>query len=61
MKLSIEKVTKQVKDPTTGKVNRNITQSLGKIELIDVDATSSVGKITSGGKFKVGDIAKSAQ
>ncbi|HEY9799482.1 MAG TPA: CsgG/HfaB family protein [Leptolyngbyaceae cyanobacterium] len=61
MKLSIERVTKQVKDPTTGKVIRNITQSLGKIELVDVDATSSVGKITSGGKFKVGDIAKPTQ
>lgn len=61
MKLSIERVTRQVKDPSTGKVIRNITQAMGMIELVDVDATSSVGKITTGGKFKVGDIAKPAQ
>lgn len=61
MKLSIERVTKQVKDPTTGKVIRNVTQPIGIIELVEVDATSSVGKITSGGKFKVGDIAKPTQ
>ncbi|ABA23250.1 Curli production assembly/transport component CsgG [Trichormus variabilis ATCC 29413] len=61
MKLSIERVTKQVKDPTTGKVIRSVTQPLGMIQLVDVDATSSVGKITTGGKFKVGDIAKPAQ
>lgn len=61
MKISIERVTKQVKDPTTGKVIRNITQKLGMIELVEVDATSSVGKIITGGKFKVGDIAKPTQ
>ncbi|QLE55094.1 CsgG/HfaB family protein [Nostoc sp. TCL26-01] len=61
MKLSIERVTKQVKDPTNGRVIRSITQSIGMIELVDVDATSSVGKITTGGKFKVGDMAKPAQ
>lgn len=61
MKLSIERVTKQVKDPTTGKVIRNVTQPIGIIELVEVDGTSSVGKIIGGGKFKVGDIAKPTQ
>lgn len=61
MKFSIERVTKQVKDPTTGKVIRNVTQPIGMIELIEVDATSSVGRIIGGGKFKVGDIAKATQ
>jgi curli biogenesis system outer membrane secretion channel CsgG len=61
IKLSIERVTKQVKDPATGKVIRNITQPLGVIEIVEADDSSSVGKIISGGKFKVGDIAKPAQ
>ncbi|AKG24724.1 CsgG/HfaB family protein [Calothrix sp. 336/3] len=58
MKLSIERVTRQVKDPSTGKIIRQVTQPMGMIEITEADAESSVGKILSGGRFKVGDIAK---
>jgi curli biogenesis system outer membrane secretion channel CsgG len=58
MKLSIERVTREVKDPATGKVIRKITQQIGLVELTEVDASSSVGKIISGSIFKVGDVAK---
>ncbi|BAZ42718.1 Curli production assembly/transport component CsgG [Calothrix sp. NIES-4101] len=58
MKLSIERVTREVKDPATGKVIRKITQQIGLVELTEVDASSSVGKIISGSTFKVGDMAK---
>ncbi|MBO3461122.1 MAG: CsgG/HfaB family protein [Aetokthonos hydrillicola CCALA 1050] len=58
MKLSIERISRQVKDPATGKVIRQVTQPLGTIEIKEVDAQSSVGKILSGTGFKVGDIAK---
>jgi len=58
LKLSIERVTRQVKDPSTGKVIRQVTQSMGTIEITESDANSSVGKIISGGTFKVGDMAK---
>ncbi|WP_245911795.1 CsgG/HfaB family protein [Brunnivagina elsteri] len=58
MKLSIERVTREVKDPATGKVIRKITQQVGVVELTEVDALSSIGKIVSGTTFKVGDVAK---
>ena len=64
MKLSIERVTRQVKDPKTGKVIRNITKPVGTVELLDVDSISSIGKITEitrGEKLQVGDIAKPIQ
>lgn len=61
MKLSIERVVKVVKDPSSGKVIRQVTSQVGVIQITDVDAGSSVGNIISGGKFKVGDIAKPVQ
>jgi curli biogenesis system outer membrane secretion channel CsgG len=58
MKVTIERITQQVKDPTTGKVIRQLTQPIGIIEITEVDGQSSVGKVVSGNQFKVGDLAK---
>lgn len=58
MKISIERTVKEVKDPQTGEVLRQITQPIGTIELSDVDRKSSMGTIISGSSFQVGDIAK---
>ncbi|MGD1874176.1 MAG: CsgG/HfaB family protein [Mastigocoleus sp.] len=58
MKLSVEKVVKVVKDPATGAELRKITENIGTIELTEVDSSSSVGKIISGTKLKVGNVAK---
>jgi curli biogenesis system outer membrane secretion channel CsgG len=58
MQLSIERVTRVVKDPATGNVIRQITQAVGKIEITEADAKSSVAKVISGKGFKVGDVAK---
>jgi len=58
LKLAIQRVTRTVKDPTTGKVIRQITQDVGTIEITEADAQSSVAKIISGTGLKVGDIAK---
>ena len=58
LRVSIERVSQQVKDPATGKVIRQITQPLGIIEITEVDTESSVGKIISGTTFKIGDLAK---
>ncbi len=58
MKLSIEQVIKIVKDPATGKDLRKLTKKIGIVELTEVDSSSSVGKIISGTKFTVGNIAK---
>jgi hypothetical protein len=56
--LSIERVTREIKDPATGQVIRRMTQKIGVVEVTDVDDGSSVCKIVSGTGFKVGDAAK---
>ncbi|WP_066116702.1 CsgG/HfaB family protein [Geminocystis sp. NIES-3709] len=61
MKISIERVGKEIKDPETGKVIRRLTTPIGMVELHDVDQSSSVGKILSGNGFTIGDIASPVQ
>ena len=56
--LSVERVTKEVKDPATGAVIRRLTEKLGAIEVTEVDDTSAVCRILSGTDFKVGDVAR---
>jgi curli biogenesis system outer membrane secretion channel CsgG len=56
--LSVERITKEIKDPGTGQVLRRLTSPIGTIEVTDVDAVSAVCKIVSGSGFKVGDMAK---
>ena len=56
--LSIERVSKEIKDPATGKVLRRMSAQVGVIEITDVDDISAVAKIVSGTGFKVGDLAK---
>ncbi|MDS3862393.1 CsgG/HfaB family protein [Thermosynechococcaceae cyanobacterium BACA0444] len=58
MKLRIERVVKEVKDPTNGQVLRTITQPIGQMTLTEVDARSSLGIVNSGVGIKVGDVAK---
>ena len=61
MTVSIERVTREVKDPDTGEVIRQVTEPVGTVELYDVDAQSSMGKVVSGSSFQVGDVAKPTQ
>ena len=56
--LSVERVTREIKDPATGKVIRRLSSKIGIVEVTEVDAISSVAKIVSGTGFKVGDLAK---
>jgi curli biogenesis system outer membrane secretion channel CsgG len=56
--MSVERVSQEIKDPTTGKVLRRLSTEVGKIEISDVDDVSSVGKVVSGNGFKVGDVVK---
>ena len=58
--LSVERVTREIKDPATGKVIRRLSSKIGVIEVTEVDAVSAVAKIVSGTGFKVGDLAKTA-
>ncbi len=56
--LSIERVTKEIKDPATGKVIRRMSSKIGVITVSEVDDVSAVCRIVSGSDFKVGDLAK---
>jgi len=56
--MNVERVTKEIKDPATGKVLRKMASPVGVIEITDVDDVSSVGKVVSGSGFKVGDSVK---
>lgn len=58
MVVSVERVTREIKDPATGKVIRRQTSRIGRIQLTEVDGGSAVGKVLSGRGFKVGDLAK---
>jgi curli biogenesis system outer membrane secretion channel CsgG len=56
--LSIERVSKEIKDPATGKVLRRMSSKIGVVQVTDVDDVSSVAKVISGTGFKMGDLAK---
>ena len=53
--LTVKRVTREIKDPTTGKTLRKMTSDVGVIRLTDVDDVSAVGAPVSGSGFKVGD------
>lgn len=61
LKVSIEQVTQEIRDPQTKKILRTISKPIGLVEIIEVDAQSSVARIVSGSKFKVGNLAKPTQ
>ena len=54
----VERVTKEIKDPTSGKVIRKLTSPVGVIKITDVDDVSAVASVVSGTGFKVGDAVK---
>lgn len=56
--LNVERVTREIKDPATGKVLRKMTSPVGVVKVTDVDDVSSVCSVVSGSGFKVGDAVK---
>ncbi len=56
--LSIERVSREIKDPASGKVIRRLSAKVGTIEVSEVDDISAVAKILTGSGFRVGDLAK---
>jgi curli biogenesis system outer membrane secretion channel CsgG len=56
--LTVERVSKEIKDPATGKVLRRMSTSIGVVKATDVDDVSSVCSVVSGAGFKVGDAVK---
>src|SRR5262245_50630970 len=57
-RLSIERVSREIKDPATNQVIRRLSSQIGQIEIIELDDVSAVAKIINGTDFKVGDLAK---
>jgi hypothetical protein len=57
-KLTVERVTREIKDPATDKVIRRLTSPVGQVEITELDDGSAIAKITAGTDFKVGDVAK---
>jgi len=56
--MTVERVSKEIKDPSTGQVIRRVSSKLGVIQVTEVDDGSSVAKVVSGSGFKVGDLVK---
>jgi curli biogenesis system outer membrane secretion channel CsgG len=56
--MSVERVTKEIKDPSTGKVLRRLSTQVGTIQVTDVDDVSAIAKSVTGTGFKVGDVVK---
>jgi len=56
--LSVERVTKEIKDPATNQVLRRLSTPIGVVKVTDVDDASSVCSIVSGSGFKTGDAVK---
>ena len=58
--LDVRRVTREVKDPSTGKVLRRMTDKVGAVTITEVDETSSVGTYTGKVAAKVGDAVQTA-
>ncbi len=56
--LSVERVTREIKDPATGQVIRRMTSKIGVVQVTEIDDISAVCKTVSGAGFKVGDAVK---
>jgi len=56
--LNVERVTKEIKDPATGKVIRRLSSTIGVVRVTDVDDISAVCVSVSGSGFRVGDAVK---
>lgn len=55
---NVERVTKEIKDPTTGAVIRRLANTVGVVKATDVDDASAICEPVSGSGFKTGDKVK---
>jgi curli biogenesis system outer membrane secretion channel CsgG len=57
--LEVVRVTKEIKDPSTGQVIRRLTSTIGVVKATDVDDSSAVCNVVSGSGFQTGDAVRS--
>jgi curli biogenesis system outer membrane secretion channel CsgG len=55
---NVLRVTREIKDPSTGAVLRRLTNTVGVVKATDVDDVSAICTPVSGTDFKVGDTIK---
>jgi curli biogenesis system outer membrane secretion channel CsgG len=55
---TVERVTKEIKDPTTGAVIRRLATTVGVVKATDVNDGSAMCEPVSGSGFKTGDTVK---
>jgi curli biogenesis system outer membrane secretion channel CsgG len=55
---NVLRVTREIKDPTTGAVLRKLTNTIGVVKATDVDDVSAICSPVSGTDFKVGDMVR---
>jgi curli biogenesis system outer membrane secretion channel CsgG len=55
---NVLRITREIKDPTTGAVLRRLTTTVGVVKATDVDDVSAICTPISGSDFKVGDTIK---
>ena len=55
---NVERVTKEIKDPSTGAVLRRLATTVGVVKATDVDDVSAICEPVSGTGFKIGDKVK---
>jgi curli biogenesis system outer membrane secretion channel CsgG len=57
-KLEISRAVRQIKDPTTGKVLKTVTNKIGDATVTEIDADSATLSFNGSAPAKVGDVAK---
>ena len=58
--LTVERVTREIKDPATGNVIRRMSSTVGTVTVTDVDEQSAVCTIVGGTGYKEGDMVKTS-
>jgi curli biogenesis system outer membrane secretion channel CsgG len=60
-KLEVRRISREVKDPATGKVLRRISDKVGVVTITEVDEASAVGTYAGDTPAKVGDAVETPQ
>ena len=56
--LQVERVTKEITDPSTGKVIKKVTSTVAIIAITESDKESATGTISKGSNVRVGDVVR---
>lgn len=57
-RLTVQRVSQEIKDPVTGDVIRRLTTDVGVVRVVDVDAGSAVAEVESGSGFQTSDLVR---